>query len=93
MRSGRDALLAADTLPLSTCATAAALPTWRNRAAGRRSAEGKQAVIALAGGDMRKAVTTLQSAQQLYGGSGTEITADALVEVSGRVSPHVRHTV
>ncbi|KAG5178119.1 P-loop containing nucleoside triphosphate hydrolase protein [Tribonema minus] len=51
------------------------------------SAAGKQAVIGLAGGDMRKAVTTLQSAHQLYGGSGTEITAEALAEVSGRVSP------
>jgi DNA polymerase III delta prime subunit len=42
------------------------------------------AIIGLSGGDMRKAVTTLQSAHQLYGGAA-EISADVLTEVSGKV--------
>ena len=41
------------------------------------------AVLRISGGDMRKAITFLQSAAQLYGGA---VTAEAIVEISGVVS-------
>ncbi|CAM9776086.1 unnamed protein product [Chrysoparadoxa australica] len=45
--------------------------------------DGIKAIIDLSGGDMRKAVTTLQSAQQLVGARA--ITTDELAELTGMV--------
>jgi replication factor C subunit 2/4 len=51
-------------------------------------AEGSlDAILTASGGDMRKAVTYLQSAHQLTGGS--LITPDLLIEISGKVTPSV----
>eukprot|EP00640_Fibrocapsa_japonica_P004976 CAMPEP_0113950796 /NCGR_PEP_ID=MMETSP1339-20121228/82601_1 /TAXON_ID=94617 /ORGANISM="Fibrocapsa japonica" /LENGTH=214 /DNA_ID=CAMNT_0000958767 /DNA_START=51 /DNA_END=695 /DNA_ORIENTATION=- /assembly_acc=CAM_ASM_000762 len=51
------------------------------------SEESLDTIVKLSGGDMRKAVTTLQSAQQMFAGSATSITEDDIAEISGSI-PH-----
>jgi replication factor C subunit 2/4 len=53
------------------------------------SSEAMQTIVNLSAGDLRKAVTTLQSVQQLYGQNGTQISEGNLVEASGRIPKDV----
>jgi DNA polymerase III gamma/tau subunit len=43
-------------------------------------------VLECANGDMRRAVTLLQSAKQLSGGATTKITKDMVVDIAGKVT-------
>ncbi|CAM9855620.1 unnamed protein product [Phaeothamnion confervicola] len=54
------------------------------------AADALGAIVDLSGGDMRKAVTTLQSAHQLYGPDGS-VTKDSVAELAGTVpAPHMQ---
>ena len=50
----------------------------------------EEALITTSGGDMRKAITYLQSAAQLYG-EGGRVTTDAVLQISGSLPTNVSH--
>ena len=52
--------------------------------------QGLKAVVSVSGGDLRKAITTLQSVSTLY--DEREINQDTIVEVAGVRDTHDTHT-
>ncbi|CAM9580990.1 unnamed protein product [Ectocarpus sp. 12 AP-2014] len=52
------------------------------------TADGLQAIVDLSGGDMRKAVTAMQSASQFY--AGAEVTPEVLVDIAGKIPAEVK---
>lgn len=52
------------------------------------TADGLEAIVDLSGGDMRKAVTAMQSASQFY--AGVEVTPEVLVDIAGKIPQEVK---
>ncbi|CAN0215300.1 unnamed protein product, partial [Ascophyllum nodosum] len=52
------------------------------------SEEGLGSIVELSGGDMRKAVTAMQSASQFY--AGAEVTPEVLVDIAGKIPQAVK---
>lgn len=69
--------------PLSTEAMTSRLQDVAKAEGLRVSPECESTLIQVSGGDMRKAITYLQSAAQLFGAGAVDVSVDSVLQVSG----------